>query len=215
MPSRIQVRTLGFLVLVSLVAGIPARSEAPAVDPDSGVELLGNPAPPLLFDRWLGGPARSMESFRGKVVLIRFWTDECRFCRTTLPAIEALRERYAQDGLVVIGAFHPHTPRRVSDAHVRQWAKRLGYSGTVAVDASWRTINRWWLDGHPDRNWLSVSFLVDREGRVIWVHGGGEYFPSDDPLERRMDVAYRGLEAKVREALGLGNAAAYAPRDGR
>jgi thiol-disulfide isomerase/thioredoxin len=173
----------------------------PELDPDSGVELIGHPAREFRFARWLRSRPLTPESLRGKVVLIRFWTDECRFCRSTLPAIETLRRRYAGRGLVVIGAYHPNEPRPVRDAVVTRWADRLGFGGPIAVDERWDTLNRWWLDGHPDRNWVSVSFLLDREGNVRWVHGGGEYHPSAELRHHSCDVAYAGLEREIESLL--------------
>lgn len=173
----------------------------PELDPDSGVELLGRPAREFRFSRWLRSPRLTPDSLRGHVVLIRFWTDDCRFCRATLPAIETLRERYADRGLVVLGAYHPNEPKAVADSLVLRWAGQYGFGGPIAIDDRWATLRRWWLDGHPDRNWVSVSFLLDREGVVRWVHGGGEYHPSDELLHRSCDASYRALERKIEELL--------------
>jgi thiol-disulfide isomerase/thioredoxin len=174
---------------------------AGAVDPDSGDELIGRPAPAWRFDRWIDAPAREPADFRGKVVLIRWWTEGCHFCESTLPVLEALRTRHADDGLEVIGVFHPKPPRKVSDQHVRDLAKELGFGGALAVDTRWKTLDRWWLDGHPERNWTSVSFLVDRDGLIRWVHGGGEYHPTDDPRHARCAVQYEELRKALADAL--------------
>ncbi len=96
---------------------------------------------------------------------------------------------------MVIGAYHPHRPHLAhSDAEVLRFARKLGFDGPIAVDQDWGTLDRWWLDGHPDRNWLSASFLIDRRGVVRWVQGGGEYHPTTDPRHARCDLEYRGLE---------------------
>lgn len=171
-------------------------------DPDSGAELIGRPAPELAVTRWArGGPLR-MHGLRGKVVLVRFWTERCRFCRATLPALERLRDARARDGFVVIAVFHPLRPHlRRSDAEILRAAREIGFDGPIAVDQDWRTLGRWWLDGHPDRNWLSASFLVDRDGIVRWVQGGGEYHPSSDPRHARCDLEYRDLERTLASLL--------------
>jgi glutathione peroxidase-family protein len=168
--------------------------------PDTGAEMIGKPAPAWTFTRWIGAPL-TLEQLRGKVVLVRWWNEGCHFCAATLPAIDRLRVRHADQGLVVIGVFHPKPPHEVSDAHVAAVAKRLGFAGPIAVDRDWTTLDRYWLDGHPDRNWTSVSFLIDREGVVRWVHGGGEYHPSSDPAHARCDLEYRGLERALAVAL--------------
>ena len=70
------------------------------------------PAPPFPREaRWLNVAPLRMDKQRGRPVLIEFWD----FCRVnslrTLPYLKAWHERYAEDGLRVIGvhtgAFPP------------------------------------------------------------------------------------------------------------
>jgi thiol-disulfide isomerase/thioredoxin len=170
-------------------------------DPDSGADLIGTKAPTWMFTRWVRGPERSLDDLRGKVVLVRWWTEGCHYCESTLPVLESLEKAHAQDGLVVIGVFHPKPPHDVSNSHIVQVAKKLGYSGAIAFDRDWKTLDRYWLDADPDRNWTSVSFLIDRDGIIRWVHGGGEYHPSADPKHRRCDVQYAELEKALAATL--------------
>lgn len=176
------------------------REAGPNESPDSGAELVGTPAPAWTFTRWIG-PTHSLAEMRGKVVLVRWWTEGCHFCANTLPELEALRKKHARDGLVVVGVFHPKPPREVSDRHIVALAKRLGYTGTIAVDREWATLGRYWLDGHDERSWTSVSFLIDRQGVIRWVQGGGEYHRSADPAHARCDFQYRELEETLATVL--------------
>jgi thiol-disulfide isomerase/thioredoxin len=176
------------------------RHEPPADDPDSGVELLDTAAPEWSFTRWIGPPL-SLAGLRGKVVLVRWWTEGCHFCANPLPELDALRRRHADDGLVVIGVFHPKPPREVSDRHILAVAKRLGFGGPIAVDREWATLDRYWLAGHPERAWTSVSFLIDRDGVIRWAHGGGEYHRSADPAHARCALQYRELERTLEAVL--------------
>ena len=168
-------------------------------DGDSGAELLGRPARPLTFERWARGGPLELKSLRGRVVLLRWWTDGCPYCGGSLPALERLREQHARDGLVVIGVYHPKPrgPRR--DADIVAAAKRLGFHGPIAVDERWSTLARWWLDGHPERGFTSVSFLIDRGGRVRWVHRGGELHPG--AAGDACDMAWRDLERTLPKVL--------------
>lgn len=189
-----------------------AAHAAPAAarpDPDSGDALLGTPAPEWAFTRWVRGGPLDLAKLRGKVVLVRWWTEGCHFCRSTLPQLEKLQKQYGKDGLVVVGVFHPKPePREVSNARIVSVAKELGFSGPIAFDRDWTTLGRYWLDGHPDRNWTSVSFLIDREGTLRWVHGGGEYHHSDDPMHLRCEFEEQELEKALAAALGTKSAAA-------
>jgi thiol-disulfide isomerase/thioredoxin len=172
-----------------------------ADDPDSGVELLGTPAPAWEFTRWVRGHRATVASLRGKVVLLRWWTTGCHFCETTLPVIETLRVAHEKQGLVVIGVFHPKPPRDESNRSIVAAAGKRGFHGPLAFDRDWTTLGHYWLDGHDERSWTSVSFLIGRDGTIRWVHGGGEYHPNDDPRHQRCDVQFHELERALSAAL--------------
>jgi thiol-disulfide isomerase/thioredoxin len=172
-----------------------------AADPEDGAELIGRRAPAWSFERWIRGPALTPQDLRGKVVLLRWWTEGCSLCTATLPGLETLRRRYGRDGLVVIGVYHPKPPRAVSDRDILAFANRLGFRGPIAVDQRWSTLERYWLADH-ERGFTSVSFLLDRDGLIQWVQAGGEYHPSDDPKHARCDRDYRALEQELATLLG-------------
>ena len=192
-PMQVPLLALG--AALSLLAAAPTSAREP------GATLIGRPAPAWSFERWIRTAPLSLESLRGRVVLVRWWTDGCHYCAATLPAIEALRERHAGEGLVVIGAYHPKPPREVSDRKILAFAGKLGFAGPIAVDREWSTLERYWLAGHPERGWTSVSFLIDREGVIRWLHGGGGYHPSGDPRHAACDLEYRGLVNALAAAL--------------
>lgn len=191
-------------------APAPADVHAASDDVDSPADLLDQPARAWSFTRWVDTKPLTLEGVRGKVVLLRWFNTNCRFCGNTLPGLEALRTRYASQGLVVVGVFHPKPVHEVSDAFVRRSAQKLGFHGPLAVDQDWTTLDRWWLANHPDRNWTSVSFLIDRDGIVRWAQGGGEYHPSEDPRHATCDASYRELEQTIRRLLAEREAAAPA-----
>ena len=49
----------------------------------------------------------TLADLRGKVVLVDFWTYSCINCIRTIPYLNAWHEKYADDGLVIVGI---HTP---------------------------------------------------------------------------------------------------------
>src|SRR6185295_7599236 len=64
------------------------------------VELAG-------ITHWLNTKPLTLESLKGKVVLIDFWTYTCINCIRTLPHVTSWYEKYKDQGFVVIGV---HTP---------------------------------------------------------------------------------------------------------
>ena len=219
-------RRLRHLVANAAVAGfcmfslaysqpLSARTQAPEAPPahgateavDSPAELIGKPARAWTFTRWVDTAPLTLQGLRGKVVLVRWFSPECRYCKASLPSIEKLRKRYASQGLVVVCVYHPKPMREVSDKEVRDGARQLGYTGPLALDQEWSTLNRWWLMNHPGRNWTSVSFLIDQQGIVRWGQGGGEYHPSGDPNHAACAARYAELERTIRELLAVSSAA--------
>ncbi len=200
--ARARTATPATHAMPAAAATTDATAPSSPDDADSAAELLGQPARAWSFDRWLDTPPLTLEWLRGKVVLVRWFNTGCKYCGNTLPGLEKLRTRYATDGLVVIGVFHPKPIGRVRDEFVRRTARKLGFNGPLAVDEQWSTLNRWWLANHPGRNWTSVSFLIDRDGIVRWAQGGGEYHPSEDPKHARCDASYAELERVIRQLTG-------------
>lgn len=57
---------------------------------------------------------------------------------------------------------------------VARGAERLGFRFPIALDADWKALDRWWLD-EGTRAWTSVSFLIDKQGTIRYIHPGGEF----------------------------------------
>lgn len=50
----------------------------------------------------------------------------------------------------------------------------------VAIDPEWQTLKRYWFDRASDEErWTSVSFLIDQQGIVRYVHPGGTITKED------------------------------------
>src|SRR6185369_14224155 len=78
----------------ALHATCAAVPKAP-LDADSPAEVMDRPARAWTFDRWVDSKPLTLDSLRGKVVLIRWFNTGCKYCGNTLPGLESLRTRYA------------------------------------------------------------------------------------------------------------------------
>ena len=93
---------------------------------------------------------------------------------------------------MVIGFYHHKSDQPLTPDHVAKQAERLGFKFPVAVDPDWETLNKWWLDT-GDRDFTSVSFLIDKAGEIQHIHPGGIY-PKDSK-------DYQVMKAKIEELL--------------
>jgi len=159
--------TLALLITMGVVAALAFAQE--------GKELIGTPAPDWEVTDWFNSEPLSLRQLKGKVVLIRWWTGpECSYCAASAPHLNRWHEAYHPKGLVVIGFYHHKSPGSLTHQHVADLVERYGFRFPVAVDPQWQTLQRWWLKD-SDRKWTSVSFLIDRQGIIRYIHPGGSY----------------------------------------
>jgi thiol-disulfide isomerase/thioredoxin len=161
----------------------PAATTSPAVPAavTEGSELLGTQPAEWVASDWINSEPLTLASLRGKVVLVRWWTSPgCPYCEATAPTLNDFWERYRDKGLVVIGMYHHKADVPLTREHVTAQAGKFGFKFPVAIDADWKTLHRWWLDTAPrrgrflsERQFTSVTFLLDRTGAVRHIHPGG------------------------------------------
>jgi thiol-disulfide isomerase/thioredoxin len=142
------------------------------------------PAPPFLTHlRWVNVKSLRMERQIGKPVLIEFWD----FCRPnsmrTLPYMKAWQERYAADGLQVIGihspGFEPARERSAAKAAV----ERLEIAYPVLLDPD---LEMWQV--YENQGW-PARYLFDARGTLFDYHYG--------------EGAYAETELAIQELLGI------------
>ncbi|MBC7169726.1 TlpA family protein disulfide reductase [Candidatus Bipolaricaulota bacterium] len=112
-------------------SGADAICPPPASSPDLGeAEVgpqVGQRAPDFTLPDLSGTPVQ-FSSFCGYPVLLDFWATWCKPCLTTVPAIEALRQRYGAQGLKVVAVNLDH--RREDGA---RFLAANGYTGFIAL----------------------------------------------------------------------------------
>ncbi len=152
---------------------------------------MGSASPEWANERWVQGGPLTLAGLRGKVVLIRFFTDrECPFCSATAPALNELDREFGPKGLVVVGFYTPKPrPRPVSMEEVRSTVGSYGFRFPVAIDDDWATLKRLWLDRASGAGWTSASLLIDRRGVVRHVHPGGVFAKDSPDAQARRDYA--------------------------
>lgn len=92
-PRRIRL-LFATLAAMTAVAALPAAEQAPTAQDE--------PASLSLAD--LSGQKRSLEDYRGRIVVLNFWATWCVPCREEMPLLVKLQRHYESQGVVVIGA---------------------------------------------------------------------------------------------------------------
>ncbi len=182
-----------------LASGSVAAVNADPLAEDAG--LIGTRAPGWETAEWLNGESLRLEDLRGKVVLVRWWTDTCHYCTRSAPALNELHERYADGGLTVVGMYHPKPiDRAITASEIREAAQQRGFHFPIAIDRDWAMLRRWWL-GDGRRRATSVSFLIDKRGLIRYIHPGPAYHRQVVAGDERPSRDFAKLQQMIEELL--------------
>ena len=143
-------RLLIALLCAGLLIAAPAAHAVGAGDPAPSFVLAG-----------AGGETIDSTALRGKVVYVDFWASWCGPCRRSFPWMNSLHERYAKQGLAIVGI---NVDRRRLDAD--KFLRDVPASFAIAFDAQGSTPAAFDVHGMPS------SYLVDRQGIVVAVEQG-------------------------------------------
>ena len=107
------------IVCATTVLGCVGQRRVARVDKSGaglGIEEIvggfpGEKAPDITFQ---GGDGRELplSSFLGKFVLLNFWATWCAPCVVEMPSLQALHEKFSQEGMVVLTASVDESPER-------------------------------------------------------------------------------------------------------
>lgn len=90
---------------------------------------LGDPAPDFMVTDINGKPFQ-LSSWRGKPVVLRFWSTDCQYCRADTPIFNHFFNKYRERGLMVV-----YINRGADQETVRGFAEDLEIPFPMIIDA--------------------------------------------------------------------------------
>jgi peroxiredoxin len=134
------------------------------------------PAPDFTL-RTLEGKNLRLKEQRGQVVLVNFWATWCAPCRQEMPKLNALYDKYKGSGFVLLGVNVDDDARNAATV-----AGKLGVTFPVLFDTD-KNVSKLY-----DLNSMPSTVLIDRDGRVRFLHRGYQ-----DGYENTYDKQIRDL----------------------
>jgi thiol-disulfide isomerase/thioredoxin len=177
------------LVPVEPSSSTPAGQE-PATEEDTS-PLQGKPAPAFALET-LQGQKVSLDSYKGKAVLVNFMATWCAPCKVETPWLIKLREQYGPQGFEILGIStddldkDDKTKNAEDKADIAKYVTNMHIDYPVLIDGDSISHKYGGVDALP------TSFFVDRTGKVVAYTVG---------LHDRDE-----LEANIKKALASGGA---------
>jgi thiol-disulfide isomerase/thioredoxin len=142
---------------------IPKAASAPAKRSVVEPIKVGTLAPELRVTGWTDGKARSLDLYRGEIVVLDFWGTWCSACINALPAMKTLRTKYKDRDVVFLSI---HSAGSDLD-QIREFQRQFKWDSPSGLDAGddvidGATAKSYGVQGYP------TLLVIGRDGRISW-----------------------------------------------
>lgn len=122
---------------------------------------IESPSPVAAFNlRSLDGKQVTLDSLKGKIVVINYWGIWCGWCVKEMPDLQKLHEKYAADpDIAILTIDNDQNPDDVPP-----WMKQKGYTFPVLFDDGY--VTRVGIHAFP------TTWFLDRQGRKAFEKVG-------------------------------------------
>ncbi|MEW6119917.1 MAG: TlpA disulfide reductase family protein [Pseudomonadota bacterium] len=147
----------------------------------AGLETRAPVPAPALQAVDLQGTPRTLDDYRGRVVLLNFWAAWCPPCRREMPSMERLRQKMQGRPLEIVAV---DSAEPIEDVKAFLATMTLGFP--ILLDPEGVNTRRWKVYALP------TTFLLDGEGRIRYVLKGGAEWDEGEALQ-----AIEGLLSEI------------------
>ena len=149
-------------------ATTPAANSAPAASADgaqASASCMADPKP-ANFNftmKDVDGNQVSLESYKGKVVLLNFWATWCGPCKAEIPGFVRIQEKYRDKGLVIVGYSVDDTAEKA-----KAYAAEYKMNYPILLGEGREDVQ----DAYGPIWGIPASFLISKDGKVCRKHMG-------------------------------------------
>lgn len=133
----------------------------PGCAPEESKPVVLKDAPDFTL-KTITGEKVSMTDLKGSIVLVDFWATWCGPCRSTIPELVRLQDKYGKNGVVILGISLDKTSQ-ADDSQLQRFTEK--YQINYQVMRGDHDIMRKFVgDGISS---IPVMCVVNREGKIV------------------------------------------------
>jgi len=119
--------------------------------------IKGDKKPPDFSLKDLDGRKVGLKQFRGKVVLLNFWTTWCSPCKEEMPPLETLHQQFKKKNFVLLAISVDYGEVKP----VKEFIDKHHYTFPVLLDPKCEVLDLFQVKGIP------TTFIIDKKGRMV------------------------------------------------
>lgn len=155
-PQTNLKRILGWVAAASILVALLGMIAVKLIQVQQGQVSSGS-APDFTFNTF-DGKQISLQTLRGKVVVLNFWASWCKPCEEEAADLEAFHKAYKDKGVVMLGADYVDTEKEAL-----AYIKKFNITYPMGPDLGTKMSQAYRIKGVPE------TFVIDKQGQLIKV----------------------------------------------
>ena len=189
-------------------ASAPSTAIEPAADTDEPTRSFAGSVPAPEFPdglEWINAAAPvTLDSLKGKVVLLDFWTYGCINCIHVIPDLERLEAEYPNE-LVIIGVHSAKFANEGDTNQLREIVQRYGLEHPVVNDENFTVWNTWGANA-----WPTIA-VIDPASKIVGSRSGEGVYDAIEPVIASLVAEFDAADALDRTPIEFALEADNAP----
>ncbi len=183
---------IGIIIAAIIGIGLFLQSYQPKIQQDSNVQYTKAPEAAGIEYYINTQEGTKLSDFKGKVVIVDFWTYTCINCIRTLPYMNAWYSKYKDKGLEIVGVHTPEFAFEKDPENVKQAVNKYEIKYPVLMDneyQTWRAFkNAYW----------PRKYILDVDGYIRYDHiGEGGYEETEKVIQELLTERANKLRQKI------------------
>ncbi len=145
------------------------------------------PAPDFKgIENWNDGSSHNIKDFKGRTILLDFWTYTCIYCLRTIPTINEISKKYKENDLVIISIHSAEYEFAKDITNIKNAISGLNLNNYLT---GFDIYNQTW-ESYGNSYWPK-HVLIDKDGLIRYEHPGyGVIQEFEEAISDLLDLPY-------------------------